>query len=110
MVTIVATPFAFVVGLAVVVGVSGWIGYLLGRLRSVTGPGRAAPEPDAGRARAIFTGAAFLGVAGLTLATVFWDGMPRSVDGAGLFVMLLGLAMLAFGAYYVNLARQYRQH
>lgn len=98
MVYITATTWVFFLGLVLIVGISAWLGYLIGRVRTLD-PYRGAGTP-AQQARAAFVFGSVLVVFGLVLVDMmFGNGTPQSMDGGGALMIALTAFMLLFGGY-----------
>lgn len=97
MVYITASPVLFFCGLLLIVGISFWLGYLVGRVRTLDPRGAATPEQQA---RAAFVFGSMLVVFGLVLFDIaFGNGIPQSMDGGGALTIVLAAFMLLFGGY-----------
>ena len=96
MVYITASPLVFFCGLLLIVGISGWLGYLLGRVRTLDPHVRTPYE----QARASFVFGSLLVLLALgCFFLVFGEGIPRQMDGAGALIASLATFALLLGGY-----------
>jgi hypothetical protein len=103
MVDIHATTGAFLIVVFVVIGVSGTMGYLMGRLRTLERhPVVAAQATSESPSTQIVLGLVLLLVGLLAVVPIFGSGVTR-VDLVGITLLILGLFCVAAGVYNVGL-------
>lgn len=103
-ITISGSPVIIIPLFLAVVGVAGWIGYLIGRVRTLDPYGESIarsrrPSPEG----AILFGGALVVLAGLLLSPMVTGGFHPPSDGAGSLILLGALVLLGLGV--LNVAR-----
>jgi hypothetical protein len=85
-------------------GIPAWIGYLVGRVRTLDPHGRRRASSSSPGAGTLVFGFALLFLGAVVLAPMVVGGLPHDFDGEGLLLLLGGVLLFGFGALYVRRA------
>jgi len=106
-ITITGSPIIVIPLFLIVLGVAYWIGYLVGRVRTLDPYRERFARPQPSPRGAVIFGGALVVLAGLLLSPMVSGGFHGPSDGPGVMVLLGGVVFLGLGAAY--LARGIRE-